>query len=118
MLIDVYKYSLGKDKYGNDVFLKDIWPSNAEIKAEVEKALTPDMFKTRYADVFKGPKEWQAVKTVTGQTYQWDDSSTYVQNPPFFDGMTLDGTHGGDVINAKALAILGDSVTTDHISPA
>ncbi len=118
MKIDVYKDSLGKDKDGNDVYLKDIWPSNEEIRKEVENALTPDMFKTRYADVFKGPKEWQDVKTVTGQTYAWSDASTYIQNPPFFDGMTLDGTHGGDVKGAKALVILGDSTTTDHISPA
>jgi len=118
MKIDVYKDSLGKDRDGNDVYLKDIWPSNDEVKAEVEKALTPDMFKTRYADVFKGPEEWQAVQNATGKTYAWSDASTYIQNPPFFDGMTLDGTHGGDVKGAKTLMILGDSTTTDHISPA
>lgn len=118
MKIDVYKDSLGKDRDGNDVYLKDIWPSNDEVKAEVEKALTPEMFKTRYADVFKGPEEWQAVQNATGKTYAWSDASTYIQNPPFFDGMTLDGTHGGDVKGAKTLMILGDSTTTDHISPA
>ena len=118
MKIDVYKDSLGKDKDGNDVYLKDIWPSNDEVRREVENALTPEMFKERYADVFKGPQEWQDVKTVTGKTYAWSDASTYIQNPPFFDGMTMDGVHGGDVKGAKALAILGDSTTTDHISPA
>jgi len=118
MKVDVYKDSLGKDKDGNDVYLKDIWPSNDEVRAEVEKALTPDMFKTRYADVFKGPEEWQAVDNATGQTYAWSDASTYIQNPPFFEGMSLEGSHGGDVKGAKALAVLGMSVTTDHISPA
>jgi aconitate hydratase len=118
MKIDVYKDSLGKDKDGNDVYLKDIWPSNAEVQAEVEKALTPQMFKNRYADVFKGPEEWQAVDNATGQTYAWSDASTYIQNPPFFEGMSLEGSHGGNVSGAKALAVLGVSVTTDHISPA
>ena len=118
MKIDVYKDALGKDKDGNDVYLKDIWPSNAEVQAEVEKALTPQMFKDRYADVFKGPEEWQAVDNATGQTYAWSDASTYIQNPPFFEGMSLEGTHGGNVSGAKALAVLGVSVTTDHISPA
>lgn len=118
MKIDVYKDALGQDKDGNDVYLKDIWPSNEEVRAEVEKALTPQMFKDRYADVFKGPEEWQAVENATGQTYAWSDASTYIQNPPFFEGMSLEGTHGGDVKGAKALAILGGSTTTDHISPA
>jgi aconitate hydratase len=118
MKIDVYKDSLGKDKDGNDVYLKDIWPSNDEIQREVDNALTPDMFKKRYADVFKGTEEWQAVQNATGQTYAWSDASTYIQNPPFFEGMTLEGTHGGDIHDANILAILGDSTTTDHISPA
>jgi aconitate hydratase len=118
MLIDVYKDSLGKDKDGNDVYLKDIWPSNDEIRREVENALTPQMFKTRYANVFDGTEEWRAVDNAVGETYDWNASSTYIQNPPFFEGMTLDGYHGGNVMNARALAVLGDSVTTDHISPA
>jgi aconitate hydratase len=118
MLIDVYKDSLGKDADGNDVYLKDIWPSNDEIRREVEKALTPEMFTTRYADVFKGPEEWQAVENAVGKTYAWSNASTYIQNPPFFDGMTMDIDKGEDIKGAKLLAILGDSTTTDHISPA
>ena len=118
LTVDVYKDSLGKDRDGNDVYLKDIWPSNAEVRAEVENALTPEMFKTRYADVFKGPEEWQAVQNATGQTYEWSDASTYIQNPPYFEGMTMDVEPTADIKGAKALAILGVSVTTDHISPA
>jgi aconitate hydratase len=118
MTIDVYKDSLGKDKNGNDVYLKDIWPSNDEVRAEVEKALTPEMFTTRYADVFKGPTEWQSVDNATGQTYSWSSSSTYIQNPPYFDGMTMNVADTADIKGAKALAVLGMSVTTDHISPA
>jgi len=118
MKIDIYNDPIGQDEDGNDVYLKDIWPSNHEIQAEVEKALTPEMFKKRYANVFDGTAEWQAVENATGKTYEWSSASTYIQNPPFFDGMTLDGVHGGNVMGAKALAVLGDSVTTDHISPA
>lgn len=118
MLVDVYKDSLGKDKEGNPVYLKDIWPSNEEVRREVEKALTPQMFKDRYSDVFKGTVEWQAVQNATGKTYDWSDASTYIQNPPFFEGMTMDVGNASDIENAKVLAVLGDSVTTDHISPA
>jgi aconitate hydratase len=116
--IDVYKDSLGKDKDGNDVYLKDIWPTNEEVRVEVEKSLTPSMFKERYADVFKGPEEWQDISNATGQTYDWSDTSTYIQNPPYFDGMTMDVAPTEDIKGAKALAVLGVSVTTDHISPA
>lgn len=118
MNVDVYKDPIGQDKDGNDVYLKDIWPSNDEIRAEVEKALTPQMFTSRYADVFKGPIEWQGIQAATGQTYAWSDASTYIQNPPFFDGMTMDIEQTEDIVGAKALAVLGVSVTTDHISPA
>lgn len=118
MTIDIYKDPIGKDRDGNDVYLKDIWPSNAEIRAEVEKALTPQMFTSRYADVFKGPAEWQGIAAATGQTYAWSSASTYIQNPPFFDGMTMNIEPVKPITGAKALAILGDSVTTDHISPA
>lgn len=118
MLIDIYKDPIGDDRDGNPVYLKDIWPSNDEIRAEVEKALTPQMFKDRYSDVFKGTAEWQAISGATGKTYDWSSESTYIQNPPFFDGMTMEVGKPSDIREAKALAVLGDSVTTDHISPA
>ena len=119
MHVDVMTEPLGKDKDGNDVYMKDIWPSNMEIAETVRECLTPEMFKKRYADVFKGPKEWQAIGGAqSGQTYDWDNDSTYVQNPPFFDGMQSRPAGTSDIVGAYALAILGDSVTTDHISPA
>lgn len=118
MLIDITKDAIGKDKDGNDVFLKDIWPTNAEIQDAVSTALTPEMFSSRYADVFKGPKEWQEIGGAEGQTYNWDNTSTYVQNPPYFEGMKMGTKAMEDVSGAKILALLGDSVTTDHISPA
>ncbi len=119
MHVDVMSESLGKDKDGNDVYMKDIWPSNMEIAETVRECLTPEMFKKRYADVFKGPKEWQAIGGAqSGETYDWDNDSTYVQNPPFFDGMQSRPSGTSDIVGAYALAILGDSVTTDHISPA
>ena len=118
MQIDLYTDPIGQDKDGNDVFMKDIWPSNKEIREMVEQAVTPEQFKNRYANVFEGPKEWQSVKTSGGKTYDWDMTSTYVQNPPYFTGMTMDIEQPKDIKGAKALALLGDSVTTDHISPA
>ena len=118
MQIDLYNDPIGQDTDGNDVFLKDIWPSNEEIQNMVDQAVTPEMFASRYANVFEGPKEWQTVQTSGGQTYEWDMTSTYVQNPPYFTGMTMDITAPGDIKGAHALALMGDSVTTDHISPA
>ncbi|MBD65394.1 MAG: aconitate hydratase AcnA [Halobacteriovoraceae bacterium] len=118
MKVDLAKDSLGKDKDGNDVYLKDIWPSNQEIAETVAKALSADMFQKRYSDVFKGTPEWQAIETSTGETYSWDESSTYIQNPPFFEGMTKNPEGVEDIKAAKVLAILADSTTTDHISPA
>jgi len=119
MRIDLYNEPLGQDKDGNDVYLKDIWPTNEEVAETVRSCLTPEMFSNRYADVFKGPKEWQAIGgAAASETYNWQDSSTYVQNPPFFEGMTNEPGSTADVVGANALAILGDSVTTDHISPA
>ncbi len=116
--IDLFNDALGQDKDGNDVYLKDIWPSNQEIKDTVKMALTSEMFIERYANVFEGPKEWQEVKTSGGMTYDWNMTSTYVQNPPYFEGMTMEVAELSDVIGARALALLSDSVTTDHISPA
>lgn len=118
MLIDITKDPIGQDKEGKDVYLKDIWPSNADIHDAVTDALSPDMFRERYADVFKGPKEWQEIGGASGQTYDWSDESTYVQNPPYFEGMSMDPEAAEDIKGASILALLGDSVTTDHISPA
>jgi len=119
MKIDLYKDAIGQDREGNDVFLKDIWPSNEEIRQTVEKCLTPAMFKERYADVFKGTEQWQNIGADdAGQTYDWAPGSTYVKNPPFFDGMTMEPESISDIKGARPLAILGRSVTTDHISPA
>ncbi|MEM8833801.1 MAG: aconitate hydratase, partial [Pseudomonadota bacterium] len=119
MKIDLYTDPIGQDSDGNDVFLKDIWPSNQEIRQTVEECLTSQMFKERYADVFKGTKEWQEIAgDESGQTYDWQMSSTYVKHPTFFEGMTMDVANTEDVKGARALALLGDSVTTDHISPA
>ncbi len=119
MRVDLYNEPLGQDQNGNDVYMKDIWPTNKEIEDTVRECLTPQMFKDRYGDVFKGPKEWQAIGgTAASETYNWQDASTYIQNPPFFEDM---GAHAGNISDVKAarpLAILGDSVTTDHISPA
>ena len=103
---------------GRDIFLRDIWPTNAEIAEIMARCVTPEMFKTRYGRVFEGSPEWQRVKAPTGTTYAWDHNSTYIQNPPYFVGMTMDTQPLTDIHGARPLAILGDSVTTDHISPA
>ena len=119
MTIDLYNEPLGQDKNGKDVYLKDIWPTNEEVRKTVEQCLTPEMFKTRYADVFKGPVEWQNIAgAVSGKTYNWDSSSTYVQNPPYFEGMQKGFAKIDNIVGARALAVLGDNITTDHISPA
>ena len=118
MNVDIMNDPLGQDSDGNDVFLKDIWPSTAEIQEVMSRSLTRDMFVERYSDVFKGPEEWQAIKVGGGLTYSWDESSTYVQNPPFFQGMSPEPEAVADVKGARMLAKLADSVTTDHISPA
>ncbi len=115
---DITTVSLGKGLDGKDVYLKDIWPSNKDISEAVEQALTPEMFKDRYGDVFKGPPEWQAIKTSGGELYDWQADSTYVRNPPYFDGMTRELDKITEIKGAYPLAIFGDSITTDHISPA
>ena len=118
MNFDMYKDSLGKDKEGKDVYLKDIWPSNKEIEDTLLRSLNAEMFIKRYANVSLGPKEWQEIKTDATSIYKWDDHSTYVKRPPFFDNMT-DKPEGFRAIkNARPLLILGDMITTDHISPA
>ncbi|HVV34666.1 MAG TPA: aconitate hydratase AcnA [Vitreimonas sp.] len=109
---------LGKGDDGKPVYLRDIWPSNAEIEATVRQAVTPEMFATRYADVFHGDDKWRGIQITEGRTYKWDMGSTYVQNPPYFDGMTMEPKPITDVKSAPVLALFGDSITTDHISPA
>lgn len=120
MKIDITKDAIGKDKNGKDVFLKDIWPTNKEVQEAVAQCLTPEMFKSRYSDVFLGPKEWQDIKgAANSETYNWDNSSTYVQNPPYFEGMSAKaGNKISNIKGAKLMALFGDSITTDHISPA
>jgi len=118
MLVDVYNDALGQDQDGNDVFLKDIWPSNAEIQDILDNVLTAEMFRRRYDNVFQGDKAWQDIRTSTGLTYEWNDGSTYVRHPSFFEDMAPEPGEMSDVIGARTLAILADSVTTDHISPA
>ena len=110
---------IGQDRDGNDVYLKDIWPSNEQIRDVVDSVVSADMYRSRYADVFKGTKEWQAISTSGGLTYEWDEGSTYVRNPPYFAGMTREVPDTiADIDGARILALLGDSITTDHISPA
>ena len=118
MDIDLSSEPLGQDKNGQDVFLKDIWPSSQEVAGLVERTVTREAFQSKYADVFKGDEKWQGVDTTQSQTYDWPASSTYVQNPPYFQGMSPEPGVITNIENAKVLAILGDMITTDHISPA
>ncbi|PJB73036.1 MAG: aconitate hydratase AcnA [Alphaproteobacteria bacterium CG_4_9_14_3_um_filter_47_13] len=119
MKIDLYHDPIGQDQNGKDVFMEELWPSQQEIQDVLKTALTPAMFKERYANVFDGPKEWQAIGGgKASETYQWVANSTYVKNPPFFDGMGREPEMVSDIVGARELAVLGDSVTTDHISPA
>ncbi|MBN8529676.1 MAG: aconitate hydratase AcnA, partial [Caulobacterales bacterium] len=118
MNIDLATQPIGQDKKGKDVFLKDIWPTSKEIADIQKKSVTPAMFAKRYKDVFKGDKHWQSIAVEGGQTYAWDDASTYVQNPPYFDGLSMTPTPVTDIVEARILGIFGDSITTDHISPA
>ena len=118
MNFDMYKDSLGKDKEGNDVYLKDIWPSNKEIEETLLKSLNAEMFVSRYSNVSLGPKEWQEIKTEESSIYDWDSNSTYVKKPPFFENMSDDPEGFKPIKDARPLLILGDMITTDHISPA
>ena len=115
---DLTKEPLGEDQDGNPVFLRDIWPSSAEIQEFIAKNVTRKIFSEKYADVFKGDENWQAVQVPAGQTYAWDDNSTYVQNPPYFVGMGKSAGTIADVKGARVLGLFGDKITTDHISPA
>jgi aconitate hydratase len=109
---------IGQGSNGQDVFLKDIWPSNAEVHDTMAACIDRGMFQARYADVYKGDVHWQAINVTGSETYQWRAGSTYVANPPYFEGLTMTPVPVTDIVGAKPLAILGDSITTDHISPA
>ncbi len=109
---------IGQATDGHDVYLKDIWPTNAEVAALMASSIDRPMFQARYADVYKGDSHWQAIDVTGSETYQWRAGSTYVANPPYFEGMSMTPEAVNDIIDAKPLAILGDSITTDHISPA
>ncbi len=118
MTVDLVKEPLGIGSDGQPVYLRDIWPTNDEIAEVVGKSISREMFQARYSDVFRGPTQWQDVKFSGGQTYVWDATSTYVQEPPFFQEMTREFAPIEDIKRARPLAIFGDSITTDHISPA
>jgi aconitate hydratase len=115
---DIAAEPLGTDGDGNPVYLKDIWPSSAEIADIVRNVVTEEMFRARYGDVFKGDEYWRAIEVSAGLTYGWSGSSTYVQNPPYFEGMTMEPAPVEDIENARVLGLFLDSITTDHISPA
>ncbi|MFD3539364.1 aconitate hydratase AcnA [Streptomyces sp. NPDC058662] len=118
MKVDITKDAIGTDLDGKPVFLADIWPSEAEVNDVVANAIGEDMFSKSYQDVFAGDAQWQALSIPTGNTFEWDPQSTYVRKPPYFEGMTMETTPVSDIAGARVLAKLGDSVTTDHISPA
>ena len=118
MKVDLYKDPLGKDQNGNDVFLKDIWPTNREIENLIQSSINADMFIKRYSNISVGPKEWSDIKTKDSSIYEWKDESTYVKKPPFFENMSEKPEGFIEIKNARLLLILGDTVTTDHISPA
>ena len=118
MDFDLYKDSFGKNKNGKEIYLKDIWPSNKEIEETLKKALNPDMFVKRYSNVSQGPKQWQDINTVKSDIYNWDEGSTYVKKPPFFENLSEKPDGFKAIKDARPLLILGDMVTTDHISPA
>jgi aconitate hydratase len=115
---DITKSPIGQDQNGKDVFLADIWPSNDEVRQLIDAHVHSDMFRSRYADVFHGDERWRAIEVSGGDTYNWPAESTYIQNPPYFTGMTMTPKPLTDISGARPLAIFGDSITTDHISPA
>jgi aconitate hydratase len=119
MTDDITTAPLGTGRDGKPVYLKDVWPTNQEIAELIGTSLSRDQFLNRYGEVFKGPKQWQAIAVDAGSdTYKWNDGSTYVKNPPYFEGITMEPAAVGDIVGARILAELGDSITTDHISPA
>ena len=118
MKIDITKDAIGTSKDGSKVYLKDIWPSNHEVAEIVRKHVTKEMFQGRYSDVFKGDTNWQGIAVEGGETYKWNGGSTYVQNPPYFEGLRMTPEPVTDIKEARVLALFLDSITTDHISPA
>jgi aconitate hydratase A / 2-methylisocitrate dehydratase len=118
MQVDLTRDSLGKDKHGKPIYLADIWPKQEEVNGLIESTITAKMFKTKYASVFDGEANWRRVKVPAGLTYAWDPESTYVQNPPYFVGLSKQPAPVADIENARILALFLDSITTDHISPA
>ena len=118
MDFDFESQPLGTDKDGKDVYLKDIWPSQKDVSDTIASAINQEMFTKNYADVFKGDERWRNLPTPSGNTFEWDSDSTYVRKPPYFEGMPADPEPVADITGARVLALLGDSVTTDHISPA
>ena len=118
MDFDFEKEPLGTDSDGKDIFLADIWPDASEVQDTIDSSINTEMFATQYASVFAGDERWQSLPTPEGDTFEWDPSSTYVRKPPYFEGMTLEPEAVSDIADARVLALLGDSVTTDHISPA
>ncbi|WP_193227741.1 aconitate hydratase AcnA [Aureimonas psammosilenae] len=118
LFVDITKESLGLGKDGQDVYLKDIWPTSQEVSDIVRQTVTRDLFESRYSDVFKGDVNWQGIQVSGGLTYDWDDRSTYVQNPPYFEGMSMEPKPVEEIRGARVLGLFLDSITTDHISPA
>jgi len=116
--VDLYNDPLGKDNNGNDIYLKDIWPSTKEIQDVLQASINAEMFNKSYSGVFRGDDNWNNISIPTGDTFDWKDDSTYIKNPPYFDGMTRDLIDVNEIVGAQVLVKLGDSVTTDHISPA
>ncbi len=116
--IDLTREPLGQDRDGNDVYLRDLWPTNKEIGDTIAATVGPELFAANYADVFKGDSRWAAIESPDGELYRWDEASTYIKNPPYFDGMTMDVGSIDDIHGARVLGLFGDSITTDHISPA
>jgi aconitate hydratase len=115
---DMVTAPIGRGSDGNDVYLRDIWPTNEEVRALIDAHVGGGMFRARYADVYKGDERWQAIDVLGGETYAWPAGSTYIQNPPYFEGMTMTPKPIEDILGARPLAIFADSITTDHISPA
>ena len=118
MNVDLYNDPIGQDQDGNDVFLKDLWPTQQEIHDVVAASIDSDMFQSSYGKVFEGDANWKGIDSPAGEIYAWDDASTYVKNPPYFEGMSKEGGDVSEITGARVLALLADSVTTDHISPA
>ena len=118
MDFDIVNEPLGNDKAGKPVYLRDIWPTPQEVESTMRSSVTSEMFRKEYADVFTGDEHWRALPIPEGDLYAWDDKSTYIKNPPYFEGMPLKPGALSDLRGLRALALLGDSITTDHISPA